>query len=280
MFIGSMKGLGDNLFQRAFVKRLAKEQNIWIDTPWPEIYADLPNVFFVKSETSLRTQKKNVNRHSKWSKVPPGVPYRKISYGKEGIIPCMIRCFGLEPAGLDLPPLPPSPVGNDYIVVRPVTVRKEWRADTRNPLPQYVAQAASEARRRGYRVVSIADLQEGEEWALDPLPPADIEFHKGELNVEQLLSLVANAKAVIGGIGWIVPAAIAAKTNALIICGGQGGFNHPDLITDKQMDLSRIEFVLPDRFCKCTFKIHHCDKVISNYEQRIANWFDRLPALV
>ncbi|HFH4164002.1 TPA: hypothetical protein ACGJ3O_006298, partial [Pseudomonas aeruginosa] len=108
----------------------------------------------------------------------------------------------------------------------------------------------------------------------------DIQFHKGELPVEKLLALLQYADAVIGGIGWIVPAAIAAKRPAWIICGGQGGYNSPEHITDKCMDLSRITFAVPDRFCRCTLKQHNCDKRIADHDARFAAWADRLPALV
>ncbi|HDG9203473.1 TPA: hypothetical protein PBW36_006308, partial [Pseudomonas aeruginosa] len=100
------------------------------------------------------------------------------------------------------------------------------------------------------------------------------------LPVEQLLALLQHADAVIGGIGWIVPASIAAKVPAWIICGGQGGYNSPEHITDKCMDLSRITFAVPDRFCRCTMKQHNCDKRITDHDQRFAAWADRLPALV
>lgn len=272
-----MRGLGDNIYMRAFIKALPGR--VWLDTPWPELYRDLP-VQFVKPETSLRTQSKNIIRHARWDRVTPGLPAIKIAYGREGIIPGMQRCFGVTPGEFDLPDFGPSPVSGKYAVVRPVTVRAEWRADSRNPLPEYVAQAATELRRRGYRVVSVADLEPGKEWALDPLPDADIRYHAGELPVEQLLALIQGAAAVIGGIGWIVPAAIAAKVPAWIVCGGQGGFNHPGLITHPAMDLARLAFAVPDNFCCCTQKQHTCDKRIDNYDARFAAWADRLPALV
>ena len=57
----SMKGLGDNIYQRAFVKEYVKKhRNISLDTPWPEIYKDIPNVNFIRPQTNLRTQSKNI----------------------------------------------------------------------------------------------------------------------------------------------------------------------------------------------------------------------------
>ena len=277
MNVIGMLGLGDNIYQRAFIKALPGE--VYLQTPWPELYRDLPHVRLVRPDTRLRTQGKNIRRHGGWRAMPRGHLVR-VAYGRDGIIKGMAKCFGRLPGDFALPDLGPSPAAGRYVVVRPVTVRAEWRADARNPLPEYVAMAAAEMRRRGYTVVSVADLEPGKEWALDPLPPSDIQFHAGELPVEQLLALVQGAAAVIGGIGWIVPACIAAQVPAWVVCGGQGGFNAPELITAPCMNLSRIAFAVPDNFCRCTQREHTCDKRIANYDQRFAEWADRLPAVV
>ncbi|MNR03245.1 hypothetical protein D3C85_1191310 [compost metagenome] len=104
------------------------------------------------------------------------------------------------------------------------------------------------------------------------MPPADVRYHKGELPVEQLLALVKGAAAVIGGIGWLVPAALAARVPAWVICGGQGGFNSPHQICPPG---STITFAVPDNFCRCKLKQHNCDKRISNYDQQLTAWADR-----
>lgn len=270
MIIHAMRGLGDSIYSRAFIKQLPGQ--LYVDTPWPELLADLPNVQFIRPQTNLRTQAKNIARHADWIMPPGRQPTRQIRYGAEGIIPGMIASFGIMPGEFDLPPLPPSPVEGKYVVVRPATVREEWRADTRNPDPEYIAWAAAEAMRRGYKAISVADLQGNHEWAVGPLPPADVQYHKGELPVEQLLALVKGAAAVIGGIGWIVPAALSAKVPAWIICGGQGGFNAPELICPAG---STITFAVPDNFCRCKLKQHNCDKRISDYDSKLASWADR-----
>lgn len=275
MLIKSMQGLGDSVYIRAFLK---KYPNCYVETPWPQLLKDLP-VKCVRPTTQLRTQLRNIQREQEWHR-PVGGGQMRIHYGQMPIVQGLRKAFRCEPGEFDLPDLGPSPVDGCYVLVRPATVRTEWRADTRNPDPQYIASAAAEMRRRGWKVVSVADLEPGKEWAIDPLPPADIQFHKGELPVEQLMALLQHADAVIGGIGWIVPASIAAKVPAWIICGGQGGFNSPEHITDPCMDLSRITFSVPDRFCRCTLKEHNCDKRISDYDRKFAEWADRLPALV
>lgn len=275
MIIHAMRGLGDSIYSRAFIKQLPG--HLYVDTPWPELLTDLPNVQFIRPQTNLRTQAKNIARHADWIMPPGRQPTRQIRYGAEGIIPGMTACFGVMPGEFDLPPLPPSLVEGKYVVVRPATVRSEWRADTRNPDSSYIDIAAHEAHRRGYKVVSVADLSDNAEWIVGYEPYADVRYHKGELPVEQLLALVKGATAVIGGIGWIVPACLAAKVPAWIICGGQGGFNAPELICPKQ---STITFAVPDNFCRCKAKQHNCDKRISDYDSKLAQWADRHIPLV
>lgn len=58
IYIRGMYGLGDSIYQRAFVRQFP---GAYIRTPWPELYADL-DVKFVKSNTLLRTQRKNEDR--------------------------------------------------------------------------------------------------------------------------------------------------------------------------------------------------------------------------
>lgn len=276
MIIHCHRGLGDNIYERAFIKQLPKP--VYLDTPWPEIHAGIDGVHFIRPQTTLRTQAKNIARHADWVMPPGRQPARHIRYGAEGIIPGMTASFGVMPGEFDLPPLPPSPEQGKYVVVRPATVRSEWRADTRNPDPHYIHLATLEAMSRGYKVISVADLQEGAEWIVGMPPLVHVRYHKGELPVEQLLSLVANASAVIGGIGWLVPAALAAKVPAWIICGGQGGYNAPELITPKGQ--SNITFAVPDNFCRCRLKQHGCDKRISDYDAKLAQWADRLLPVV
>lgn len=278
MLIRGMLGFGDNIYQRAFIRQMPGI--VYLETPWPELYADLPGVRCVRPQTRLRTQRKNIERRKKWAIPPRGLKAVSVGYDGAGIYAGMQRSLRVAPGPLDLPDLGQSPLEGPYIVVRPVTVRAEWRADARNPRPEYVAAAAAELRRRGYRVVSVADLEQGQEWALDPLPAADIRFHQGELNAMQLLALVRGATAVVGGIGWIVPASIAAAVPAWIVCGGQGGYNAPELITAPAMNAKHITFAVPGNFCRCTQKQHSCDKRIPNYDRQFAEWADRLPPVV
>lgn len=277
IIIDGMRGLGDNIYQRAFVRQF---DQCFLTTPWPEIYCDLPNVYPVKSNTNLRTQSKNINRYDgQWYKIPPGKRPRSIMYGSHGIIPGMRKAFGIQPAQFDLPDYGPPPISGPYAIVRPATLRREWIAASRNPDPAYIYEAAVMMREAGMTVVSVADLQDGQEWIVGDAPPCDIQLHNGELSVTELLSLTRHASCVVGGIGWIVPACISMKVPAWIICGGQGTYNYPGRITDAScMDLSSIAFAMPENFCMCSTRDHKCDKRIPRHGERFGRWLSNLAA--
>lgn len=275
--VQGMYGLGDNIYQRAFVKQMP---GAYVVTPWPELYSDL-DVKAVKPQTRLRTQLKNVRESKeKWHPFPKANRTVQISYGARelangSIVSAMKGKFGVAPGSFDLPDFGPSPVSNrPYAIVRPVTVRSEWRNPARSPRPEYVAAAAEELRRRGYYVVSLADLEAGQEWLVPPAPPCDERIHKGEWKVKQLLSAIRHASVVVGGVGWIVPACIATRTPLYCVLGGCGGHNAPEKITDPSMDLTRVGWAIPDKFCRCSNNMHECEKEIRGFDQNFRSWLD------
>lgn len=288
--IDSMQGLGDNIYQRHIVKSLSESgNNIWITTSWPEIYSDLENVRFLKPETKLRTQSKNILRNTTWeSSYPRDCLLLPIRYGakdmpKGSILKTMESRAGFKVREINLT-LPdfgrvPEIIGNrgkPIAVIRPVTARKEWLNNARSPKPEYISQVAIDLLSSGFWVVSVADIDDSSEWLVGEAPPASQRLHKGELSVIELLALIQGAKVVVGGVGWIVPACLAAKTNLYCILGGQGGHNSPRHVADPRMDLSRIRFATPDRFCMCDRMDHDCDKEISNIDYSFSCFLNQL----
>lgn len=270
-----MLGLGDNIYQRAVVRELPAP--VFLKTAWPELYDDI-GTQCVRPSTRLRTQAKNVERSAYvWVKAPAPVGRRLNYAGRSGtILQALCLSAGVKRSALtfDLPAFD-IPAREPYIVVRPATIRKEWPAGSRNAKPEYIAQAVSRLR-RSFRIVSIADLMDGEEWPVGDLPQADEIYHHGELSVSQMLGLVRGASGVVGGVGWAVPAAVAYRVPMFLIYGGWGLHNGPQRIFDVRMDTSRITQVLPDRFCMCGTPVHGCNKTISKFEEQLEHWAIRL----
>lgn len=267
-----MQGLGDNLYQRAVLKHLAG-QSIYLKTAWPQIYADMPNVIPMAPATRLRTQKKNELRSRRsYKAAPAGLPTRVWHYQQSetlSILECLAQSLGVKAESFDMtgPDFTGPKIDRPYIVVRPVTERVEWVSTSRGPLPEYVAEAVDYLR-KDFAIVSVADLAVGQEKALKPLPYADVTYHAGELPIEQLLGLVNGASGLVGGVGWIVPAALAYRKPLFLIFGGWGHSNGPHRLYGPGVEHHYIDEVLPDEFCRCNSNSHNCNKRIGNLGDR------------
>jgi len=278
--VQGLYGMGDNIYQRPFIRALLeKHGRLWLQTSWPELYEDMPHqLFFLEPQTNLRTQAKNIQRNArKWVEPPKPVDRSaRIRYGgdlcRSNIPRIMAKSLGMGDTGslrFDLPDFRehvlvkyPQP----FAVVRPVTIRREWSNPARNPDPRYVQEAVWMLKAAGYYVISVADIEPGKEDYVDgPLEGCDQYYDDGQLTIRPLLALIQSADLVVGGVGWIVPACIAAHTPLFVVGGGQGGHNAPERITDPRMDLSRVGFALPDNYCRCTNMRHNCPKTITGF---------------
>lgn len=276
LFINGMHGLGDNIYMRAFVRQFP---GAYVATPWPELYSDL-DVRCVRPLTTLRTQVKNLKRTDYEWHPAPKIVKRAIQVRYRGpILEAMSALFGVSPV-FDLPDFPTPLVSDKPIaLIRPPTVRKEWPNPARNPKGEYIAQAARMLRRRGYFVVSVADIEPGQEWLDGPLPEADVYIHDGRLSVAELLGLFRYARVAVGGVGWIVPASLATRTPLYCVLGGNGGYNAPEIIASRDyVNADHIEFAEPTLFCRCRDNLHNCKKDIHGFAPNFSRWLDRIAA--
>lgn len=285
LYVRGMLGLGDNIMQRPFIRAAAaREARVFLQTPWPELYADLENVFPVRSSTRLRTQAKSERAwRGRWSPRPGGGREVRIAYSARdmelgSIQEAMERRLPLEgePFVWDMPALNHKPPridtgGRPLAVIRPVTEREEWLNSARNPRPEYVAEIANALAATHY-VVCVADLAPRQEWLVGPMPVCDLAFMHGELSTMQMLELMRSADLVVGGVGFIVPAALAMQVPAFIVLGGQGGQNGPSRVVDARADSSRLGWAHPRSLCPCVEKSHACDKTIDGVLEQFDAW--------
>lgn len=272
LFIVGMHGLGDNIYTRSIIPT---DKKVYLKTPWPQLFADMENVIPVRSNSRLRTQAKNEAISDGFAN-EPAIPSRRLHYANESIIAGLERSSGFAFKGMSMPDFGERPIAEKYAIVRPATIRSEWRAAARNPRPEYISEAAKQLQAGGFKVIVVADIDEKNEWIEGAIPPYDIGYLSGELPIYELMRLVQHSDAIVGGIGWIVPAGIAFKRNTFIICGGEGGWNSPQIITDQRMDLSATHFAIPDNFCMCRNHNHECSKTITGFEKNFANWLTNL----
>lgn len=283
IFIKCMEGIGDNIYTRPFVRLLADEgHDLYLHTVLPEMYLDLPVKFVNLGQAHYRTQQKSLSESQVTYSQGPEKFDRAITifYGPAelkawNIIGNMESFFGYKVGStsykMDLPAtLPPHglELPEKLAIIRPVTHRREWLNTARSPRQNYIGWCSRMLRDAGYYVVSIADADGKEEWIEDQEPPADLQLHKGELGLWRTLSLFKDAKVVVTGPGLGVPAAVAAGAPLFTVFGGRGGYDNPHKLFDLRMDMKKIGWALPDKFCRCYYMEHHCDKTISNLDDK------------
>jgi hypothetical protein len=204
--------------------------------------------------------------------------YQRAFLAGRSIINGMEESFGIPfVPPLELPPLPsPRAIQTDkpLAFVRPLTVRSEWFNSARNPEPQYIADIV-EALRPTHHIVCVADVAHAAEWFVGVPPKGDSEFIHGELPVMDMLALMAASDIIIGGMGFIIPAALALNKHCFVVLGGQGGHNAPSRVLDPRLDCSRIGFATPKDFCQCTNMRHNCNKTIPDLMQQFCRFLDR-----
>ena len=272
-----MHGLGDNLHQRAIVRRLVMTHTVWLETPWPSVYHDLP-VRLLSKPTALRTQEKNSKRErAKYveQRAPETADQIRIWYTHEDIrakgsfLAAMASNCGVDVRSGDFAlPIPkvwqakaqrwidrwrPS---KPLMIYRPLVERTEWQGCAqRNPDHAAYAALARSIRERFF-VVSVADLEPGTEWMVGDNIRADVECHTGELEFETLAALFARSGIVFCSPGFAIVLAQAVGAPLVTVFGGHEAarfYDHGD---------PRHHFIEPIRPCECFSKTHFCDKRI------------------
>lgn len=292
IYVEGMHGLGDNLHQRAIVKALSKDRQVWLETPWPCLYHDMPEIRLVGKGSKLRTQAKNAIREGDRFTAEPvpasaariQVRYPPDAVRKHGsVLAAMSAQCGVSPGDFRLP-VPQDWVSRASIltrqwdpemplmIFRPLVERKEW-GGCRNRNPDQTAyRKLFEAIRERYFVVSIADLEESQEWLAGPEIGADVALHRGELDIEVLAGLVSLSSLVFSSPGFAVILAQALGIASVAVFGGYeqsasfaaGAAYAPYLGLD------------PVRPCNCFSHTHSCDKRmdLTKATQRLLEFVD------
>lgn len=281
LFIRGMHGLGDNLHQRAVVRALMAERELWLETPWPSVYHDLvgDRLRLVSKGSALRTQAKNARRQAALfdaARPPSGIETLQVLYrpddvrARGGVLQAMMMACRVPQASRDFRlPLPAAwlqraeqliagwGVGDRPVLIyRPLVERSEWSGcAARNP--DHAAYAAiGEALRDRFFVVSLADLEPGKEWLAGAPLQADVTLHAGELVFEDLAAVMALADLVLSSPGFAVVLAQAVGTPSVCVVGGyeDGTSFSAGAAFTPHLSLQ------PTNPCPCFRHDHGCDK--------------------
>jgi hypothetical protein len=273
LLIEGMHGLGDNIHQRAIIRQLMQDNEIWLRTSWPSVYHDL-DIHLVAGETQLRTQLKNQKREAdKFERQVRISRHTRILYSPEAVretgsvlgAMCKETRTNLDIADFRLP-IPAewekkarailSRVKKQVMIYRPLVERREWKSTAaRNPDIEAYDALFRQVRGR-YYVISLADLADRQEWIVSKPVRADREFHAGELDFETMAALFKLANLVFTAPGFAVPLAQAVGTQVISVFGGYES-SRSFSAGAKYAPYLGIDTINP---CECFSATHKCDK--------------------
>lgn len=244
VYIHGMHGLGDNLHQRAVLRKFMDAgADVWLSSSWVSPYHDLVDrgLKVTRGTTTLRKQTQNAAREAR--KFHHGHPVgvcRHIQMRYPGpavrhhgsVLAAMMATAGVSMPGDFRLPVPAdwiasareklterAPPNKPLMFYRPLVLRTEWLNDSRNPDPRAYYELFSQIRDQ-YAVVSVADIVPGREWIVGQQIGADVTFHKGELTFEQMAGLVKLSALTYCSPGFAVILSQAVGTPVVSVFGG------------------------------------------------------------
>lgn len=283
-------GIGDNFWQRPFIKEICtRVPMLYLQTFTPQVYWDIKNIKFIRPKyEAFKSHIKDADRLADgvWSTKPLAVDViDKPSYWagfSMGLTLTQQFQISLGTTQYDFS----FPVKDKWIewardrlrghktrskkicVVHFPTVRDEWKCPARDPKPEYL-QAIVNAHKKDYFFISLADL-DSEHFITKPRN-MNMEFHRGELSLEEMMGLLKIADMAMSGNCYLFPMALAIGTKTMVI---GGGCQDIDLFLDQRMNLDNFAQVKPDPFCNCLKSDHDCNKEID--EQKVLYTFNEL----
>lgn len=278
VLLRSRHGLGDAFYMRPAVRRAAaREREVFVETPWPQLFSDIPGAVPVRPESAdFRGPLLNMKRTSPnlWSIRTPVDPVVKtMTYDSrdfrngDSIPDVMLKKAGFSAslASGEMKFVPPETwiepwmreIPRPFAVVHPPTLRQEYKNASRNPNPGYIARLVKAAPWINW--VSVGYLEEREEWLDGPAPAGILRaFDRGELMIEGLVGLFAVSDLVLAGPSFAIPMALALGVPVFSVFGGS---MPPATVMDAAMG-ERFGYAAPSPFCGCFDYDHKCGKEI------------------
>jgi ADP-heptose:LPS heptosyltransferase len=285
LFFMGCDGFGDNVCQRILIKGLAEKfQTIYLRTPAPEFYWDIPNVKFIYPMhlwRHFRVYRQNVKRQKEgtWASVDLDNVHKihwvhcRIPYANKWMIMDANEAearkdklnrefFEAYDSLSDFEftfPLKESWVtgtkklldswnveGKKVCLVNPPTIRRTDCAvrETRNPKLEYF-QYLIDKYKEEYYYVGLAYTEEDEEWFDGKLTGIDKRLVHGEASLPIVFGLTKLADMMIVYPSFFSLLGIAIKTKCLCIFGG---YRSPEELWDEKMGLENFESVAPIPF--------------------------------
>jgi hypothetical protein len=285
--LNNYSGFGDNIYHIPFVHQLAKRGEVFMFTPFPELF-QFPNVFCFPRDMSLKTQVENSRNNTLYCKDrhPSGHEIH-LCYGqnlKRGrtVMQTFEEAIPLDEWFFEFTPKPSiraqeikdraNAAGKKLCVVRLPSVRQEWFCTSRNGEMEGF-QACIDHLKDTHYIVAVGDIGNREEY--DGVCPTGVHEHcdrRGPdyLPLWDMVYLLTLSDLVLSIQCNILPLCQILRKRAFFI---YGGYVPHALLNDQRF--YQVGYVEPDPFCFCVDNRHSCnkhiprDKLISRLEETL-----------
>lgn len=256
-YIKTYAGIGDNIYQRPFIKVLSLQYDIFLDTPLKDIYHDL-EVTFVSEKPQAYPRIKEISFMHYWDAFASGMNIfdffgKKCGYPLDNIVSLDNSLPIKEEWKFEFK------IDKPLCIIRPPTLRKSFMNPARNPDIKYFQHLINK-HKTDYYFVSIGNLSENETLDGPELTGIDKEFMHGELSIGQVFYLMSISKLVVCSPSFLVPATLALGCKCFCIFGG---YIKPELLLSPKIDTKNFFYVAPKPFCNCQDVMHNCNKEIN-----------------
>lgn len=282
--LDSYFGLGDNIYHIPFVHELAKRGEVYIYTPFPELFKAIKNVYCFRPVTNLKTQNQNMSGNPLFSRDhhPSGQRIR-FNYGNnfkaektvmqsfEATVPLTGDFY------FEFTPKPSEEAqairnrsdraGKKLCVMRLPSVRTEWACYSRAPLMKHF-QRCIDRLKDEYYIVTVGDIGNREEYT-EPEPVGIDEkrddARKNHLGIWDMVALVNMSDLVVSMQCNILPICQILKKRSFFI---YGGYVPHRLLNDERF--YQVGYVEPEPFCFCVQNGHKCRNKEIDHQRLIA----------
>jgi hypothetical protein len=265
-------GFGDNIYHIPFVHHLSKQGEVFIYTPFPELF-QFPKVYCYKPTTNLKLQLENMNNNGLYARSCAHHPNGKrirFNYGEgfrtgksilqtfESVVPLHGDFYFQHTpdvtSSVDIILKRSRSSGKKLCVIRLPSVRNEWPNPNRNAHMKYF-QACIHALRDRYYFVSVGDIGNREEFdgdKPDGLDECREQHTENHLGIWEVIDLINRSDMVISIQCNLLPICQLLRKKGFFI---YGGYVPHRVLNDERM--FQVGFIEPEPFCFCIENGNH-----------------------
>lgn len=277
LVVESFYGFGDNLFLRPLLLAEAKVREVYVQTPYPQLFLNTPVKPIAPGQFLYDFANRSTAEASGYFDKPDKAKFIRPTYSSDDIksyktiSSSFSKNFSKKVYDTRIPITEGQSLLGEKLLeglspvmlVKIPSYRHDWECESRAPKTAYMIECMKIAKERGIKIVSLQDYTLGDrlvepELEKEWLPLCDKLLH-GKLSIDQLIGLFALADCVLTYPNFLLPLSIYLDTPVFCIYGGSVA---PEVIIDPRILPSHYDYVAPEPFCNCVEPAHNCNKDI------------------